>query len=33
MTPGIDRQAVVDLGLHYLLEADRLAPALTGDEV
>lgn len=32
MTPGIDRQAVVDLGLHYLLEADRLAPALSGDE-
>jgi exonuclease SbcD len=33
MTPGIDRQQVVDLGLHYLLEADRLAPALSGDEV
>ena len=33
MTPGIDRQAVVDLGLHYLLEADRLAPALSGDDV
>ena len=32
MTPGIDRQAVVDLGLHYLLEADRLAPALSGDD-
>jgi hypothetical protein len=33
MTPGIDRKAVVDLGLHYLQEADRLAPALSGDEV
>ncbi len=33
MTPGIDRQAVVDLGLHYLLEADRLAPALSGDDI
>lgn len=32
MTPGIDRRAVVDLGLHYLLEADRLAPALSGDD-
>ncbi len=32
MTPGIDRQSVVDLGLHYLLEADRLAPALSGDD-
>ncbi|MEO5903242.1 MAG: DNA repair exonuclease [Gemmatimonadaceae bacterium] len=32
MTPGIDRQSLVDLGMHYLLEADRLAPALSGDE-
>ncbi|MEO7366816.1 MAG: DNA repair exonuclease [Gemmatimonadaceae bacterium] len=32
MTPGIDRQSLVDLGMHYLLEADRLAPALSGDD-
>ena len=32
ITPGIDRKALVDLGLHYLTEADRLAPAITGDE-
>ena len=32
VTPGIDRQALVDLGLRYLDEAERLAPALTGDE-
>lgn len=32
VTPGIDRQTLVDLGLHYLNEADRLAPALNGDE-
>ena len=32
VTPGIDRKALVQLGLHYLNEADRLAPALTGDE-
>lgn len=32
LTPGIDRSALVDLGMHYLDEADRLAPALTGDE-
>lgn len=32
VTPGIDRQSLVDLGLHYLNEADRLAPALNGDE-
>jgi DNA repair exonuclease SbcCD nuclease subunit len=32
VTPGIDRKALVRLGLHYLNEADRLAPALTGDE-
>ena len=31
-TPGIDRQLLVNLGLHYLNEADRLAPALNGDE-
>jgi exonuclease SbcD len=33
VTPGIDRKSLVDLGMHYLLEADRLAPALSGDEV
>ena len=33
VTPGIDRKSMVDLGMHYLLEADRLEPALTGDEV
>ncbi|HEX2721872.1 MAG TPA: DNA repair exonuclease [Gemmatimonadaceae bacterium] len=32
ITPGIDRKTLVDLGLHYLNEADRLAPAITGDE-
>ena len=32
VTPGIDRKALVDLGLHYLTEADRLAPAISGDE-
>ena len=32
ITPGIDRKSLVDLGLHYLNEADRLAPAITGDE-
>ena len=32
MTPGIDRQSLVDLGMHYLLEADRLAPAVSGDD-
>ncbi len=32
VTPGIDRKALVDLGLRYLDEAERLAPALTGDE-
>lgn len=32
VTPGIDRKTLVDLGLHYLTEADRLAPALSGDE-
>jgi DNA repair protein SbcD/Mre11 len=33
ITPGIDRKSLVDLGLHYLNEADRLAPAISGDEV
>lgn len=33
VTPGIDRTALVDLGMRYLNEADRLAPALTGDEL
>jgi DNA repair protein SbcD/Mre11 len=32
VTPGIDRSALVDLGLRYLDEAERLAPALNGDE-
>ena len=32
VTPGIDRKALVDLGLRYLDEAERLAPAVTGDE-
>ena len=32
ITPGIDRKSLVDLGLHYLNEADRLALAITGDE-
>ncbi len=27
ITPGIERKALVDLGLHYLSEAERLAPA------
>lgn len=33
VTPGIDRKSLVDLGLRYLDEAERLAPAITGDEV
>jgi DNA repair exonuclease SbcCD nuclease subunit len=33
MTPGVDRKSLVDLGLHYLAEADRLAPALSGDDI
>ena len=32
VTPGIDRKSLVDLGLHYLNEVDRLAPATIGDE-
>jgi len=32
LTPGIDRRSLVDLGMHYLLEADRLTPALSGDD-
>lgn len=32
ITPGIDRTRLVDLGLHYLNEADRLAPAISGDD-
>ena len=32
VTPGIDRKSLVDLGLHYLSEVDRLAPASSGDE-
>lgn len=32
MTPGIDRKSLVDLGLRYLDEVERLAPATLGDE-
>jgi DNA repair exonuclease SbcCD nuclease subunit len=32
VTPGIDRKALVELGLRYLEEVDRLAPASLGDE-
>jgi DNA repair exonuclease SbcCD nuclease subunit len=32
VTPGIDRKRLVELGLHYLTEADRLAPSVNGDE-
>lgn len=32
VTPGIDRKALVDLGLRYLEEVERLAPASTGEE-
>ena len=32
MTPGIDRKSLVDLGLKYLDEVERLAPATLGDE-
>ncbi|HEX6573610.1 MAG TPA: DNA repair exonuclease [Gemmatimonadaceae bacterium] len=32
VTPGIDRKSLVDLGLRYLDEAERLAPALSGEE-
>ena len=32
VTPGIDRKALVDLGLRYLDEVDRLAPATIGEE-
>ena len=32
VTPGIDRKSLVDLGLHYLNEVDRLAPATIGDD-
>lgn len=33
VSPGIERKTLVDLGLRYLDEVERLAPALTGDEV
>lgn len=33
VTPGIDRKALVELGLFYLNEADRLAPASDGEGV
>ena len=32
VTPGIDRKSLVDLGLRYLDEAERLAPALNGED-
>jgi len=32
LTPGIDRAALVNLGMHYLDEADRLSPALATEE-
>lgn len=32
MTPGIDRKSLVDLGLKYLDEVERLAPAALGDD-
>ncbi|MGK2962257.1 MAG: metallophosphoesterase family protein, partial [Gemmatimonadaceae bacterium] len=32
VTPGIDRKSLVELGLFYLNEVDRLAPASSGDE-
>jgi len=32
VTPGIDRKALVDLGLRYLDEVERLAPATVGDD-
>ena len=32
VTPGIDRKQLVELGLYYLNEAERLAPAISGDE-
>jgi DNA repair exonuclease SbcCD nuclease subunit len=32
MTPGIDRKSLVDLGLKYLDEVERLAPATLGDD-
>jgi len=31
VTAGIERSSLVDLGLHYLAEADRMAPAMSGD--
>lgn len=33
VTPGIDRKSLVDLGMFYLNEVDRLAPASSGEEV
>jgi len=32
VTPGIDRKSLVDLGLRYLDEVERLAPASLGDD-
>jgi hypothetical protein len=32
VSPGIDRKSLVDLGLRYLDEVDRLAPAMSGDD-
>ncbi|HVF38784.1 MAG TPA: DNA repair exonuclease [Gemmatimonadaceae bacterium] len=31
VTAGIDRASLVNLGLHYLNEADRIAPAMSGE--
>ena len=31
LTPGIDRAALVSLGLHYLAEADRAASVSIGE--
>lgn len=33
VSPGIERKSLVDLGLRYLDEAERLAPAMAGEEV
>jgi DNA repair exonuclease SbcCD nuclease subunit len=32
VTPGIDRKSLVELGIFYLNEVERLAPATSGDE-
>ena len=33
VSPGIDRQSMVELGLRYLDDAERLAPSMAGEEV